>query len=231
MWSYQSTVSICCNVQSILVQGEGTAPTDHISKQWQATQKCVFCLCYVLQTISLKLRFIVPLSFTFSVFFPPPLMLFSSRFFISLAGIYTTFIGFCSVPSHGLIYRVLAMQPGEMYCGAAPPFPTRPLPAFHSASFTFLYSLLHWSETIFDLAQEVKTGAENTRDRVKHVSFYVMLRLLATKIIYPNQFWAPKHNSDKTKKNWRFQKLEFLILRASFSTRDHINVDRRSKVV
>jgi hypothetical protein len=33
---------------------------------------------------------------------------------LSLSGIYTTFIGFCFLPSHGLIYRVLAMQPGEM---------------------------------------------------------------------------------------------------------------------
>jgi hypothetical protein len=70
---------------------------------------------------------------------------------------------------------------------------------------------------IFDLTEEVKTGAENTRDRVKHVPFYVMLRLLATKIIYPNHFRA--QNISQAKR----EKMEISYTMNKFSTRDHIN--------
>jgi hypothetical protein len=43
------------------------------------------------------------------------------------------------VPSHGLIYHVLAMQPGEMYCGAALPLLQARLPfgQLHISLFAF----------------------------------------------------------------------------------------------
>lgn len=132
-----------------------TAAADHTWQHKPARQapvtgaKCVFFPRHVLQTISLKVRFIarlfflasLPLSISLSL---SNLLLFISCSLISLTGIYTTFIGFCFLPLHGIAYCVL-----PMYCGAIP----LASPRHHFTNYPSLYSLLYLSEMIFDPSQ------------------------------------------------------------------------------
>lgn len=128
-WSPSVTVSICCSNIPVHTRARWRdySYRSYIEVVASNIEMCLL-LCYVLQTISLKVWFIAPrcftLSRTFSLSFPPPHAFYFLFPHLSLSGIYTTFIGFCFRPSHGLIYRVLAMQPGEMYCGAAVPPPS-----------------------------------------------------------------------------------------------------------
>jgi hypothetical protein len=165
-WSQSVRVSICCSVRSILADFCNRSYMAARASKASTSNRRQTCLLPTLRASNniltgkiyrpsvlpfLYLSLLLSLSFCLS-----NLLLFISCSFISLRGIYTTFIGFCFLPLHGIAYCVLPMQPSDIlrcYSSRSPPPPVPSPSHHHFTNYPSLYSLLYLSEMVFDPSQ------------------------------------------------------------------------------
>ena len=146
-WSQSVRVSICCSVRSILAHCCSRSYVAAQGSKASASNRRQMCLLppsrasnnilkgkiyrpSLLPFLSLSLSISLSLS---------NLLLFISCSLISHTGIYTTFIGFCFLPLHGIAYCVFPMQPNDVLWCNSSRFPT---PSFHQLPISLFLVIL-----------------------------------------------------------------------------------------
>ena len=140
-------VSICCSVRSILGHCCSRSYVAAQGSKASASNRRQMCLLppsrasnNILKGKIYRQSLLPFLSLSLSL---SNLLLFISCSLISHTGIYTTFIGFCFLPLHGIAYCVLPIQPSDVLRCNSSRFPP---PSFHQLPISLFLVILKWND-------------------------------------------------------------------------------------